>query len=499
MYIDVVKLLQQIPESSWNLGNESRYTFKDGYFIKCLVNKAPDKVHNFFTTNKLNNTLGAFIPKFEMYYYLTDTDVKVLNNVVQNASTHRHIYVFDKVSFLDLRLFYNKRESKDVMPILDELQVFFGELDKENVAYQDACWENIGCNKITGKLCVIDVDSMVDINETYEKIKNFGSPLFHTSFLQFKRKYPHSLQNIKWLNLTTFHNMLFAFVIGLAIDDTEFTFMKKKSAVNSVVTNYINGDYTNKVDMGSYKLTLDDESVKVLKSATKTVEMCIENRYIGLDPYADMAELVKELISKFPAVRVPQKIPAAASIPSSSAYSSASASGYSGADIWSKHLPSARTASHNPYTGRTPTPTTSTYTAPPPLPRLSKNRGPNVLLTLAHAMTVLTIIMMLVNVFMPHGAVIAANNTSNATNNNSTVIVPVINGSAVNVTNTTGTTVNVTDMNSTNVQALNMSVPVVINYAVNGSIPDVVNVNNSTFVKVNVANEDLLPTNNSLH
>lgn len=453
MYVDVIKYLQTIPEDEWTTGNESKYAFKDGHFIKCLKHKAPDKVHSFFTTNKLNNTLGSFIPTFEMYYTLKDDDLRLLNKVTWNVGAYPHVYVFSKVAFLDLRLFYNKRESKDVIPVLDDLHAFFNELDEENIVYQDACWENIGCNKVTGKLCVIDIDSMVDNQEIYDKIKNFGSPLFHTSFLQFKRKYPHLIHNIKWLNLCTFHNMLFAFVIGLAIDNTEYTFMKKKSAVNAIVTSYINGNYTNKVDTPtSFQFTLDDESVNVLKRATQIVRDCMEGDFDGISPYADMARLATELVDKYPTVRVPQQIPITPKITTSPIVSGSS--GYS-SQVMNQHTG----RSSNPYSTKTPASVvtgTTKYSPPPPLSKMSKSRGgPNVLLTLAHAMTVLTIVMMLINVFIPHDSTVAANNSTNMTgNNNSTIIAdnaslintpPVVNVSAGNVSDIQTIAVNSTN------------------------------------------------------
>ena len=439
MYIDVVRYLQQMPETSWNTGNESRYAFKDGYFFKCLKSKAPEQVHNFFVSNRIQTAIGSLTPRFEMYYYLTDDDLRSVKN-----TTHRHIYVFEKSSFVELKLYFEKQSCKDVMYILDDLEHFFHELDQEYIAYQDACWENIGVNKMTNKLCVIDMDSMVETHNSYDKIKNLGSPLFHTSFLKFKKRYARSqyeMLNLKHLNLCTYHNILFAFVLGLSRNDTRYSLMKAKSVVNTLVTKYVDGDYTSQIDDGQLARSalIDEDSVKVLKSATKIVSMCIEGKYSGDNPFADMALLARELIGKFPSVRAPANIPAT---PMSGS-------------VYNKHIPSVRadSSSTKPDYSRTVTVTqitppktqytqaTSSYTPTTPIRNNRSNFNP--MRMVAQVMFIFTIFMLFVNLFAPSPNAIAVNNTSD---------VPVIVNTTGNMTDNGNTTSSVYDFvaNNTN-------------------------------------------------
>jgi hypothetical protein len=104
---------------------------------------------------------------------------------------------------------------------------------------------------------------------------------------------------------------------------------------------------------------------------------------------------------------------------------------------------------------------------------------------------------------MPHGAVVAANNTSNDTGNNSTVIVPVQNGSLVNGTNST--IVNVSNGSNDNSSAQTFDTSSINNTSASAVsvvdtskiIPEVVNLSNASYVKISNITEELPATNNS--
>src|SRR5665647_1690616 len=296
MTLDVKKYLQQIPEADWKLGLSSKYALSGNYFFKRLKAKAPAKVHDFFMKEKSSNIATSYRLKFEEYHCLTDDECQSLNYKGENAK-YNHVYVFEKVEFVKLEEQFKTGSIKEYITALDQLHYFFAEIDEAGITYHDVMWENIVWNKTFNELCVIDLDSMVESTDAYESLSSLGDPLFHVSFLKFRERYAatqYKLNDIKYLNLCIYHNMFFAFVLGLSQNDSKFSQMKEKSDVNSLAENYIKGNYVNKTDSGG---TIDIDSKEALKKATEIVSSYITGRYSG-NPFAYMASLANKLALK---------------------------------------------------------------------------------------------------------------------------------------------------------------------------------------------------------
>ena len=99
---------------------------------------------------------------------------------------HSHIYMYEKVS-IDIFKNYFK-SSEDYIPILYDLATFFDVLDTERLIFQDACWENFRFNTKTKRLCIVDIDSMVNQNDEYKSLGLKGASDFHISFKKFEKK-----------------------------------------------------------------------------------------------------------------------------------------------------------------------------------------------------------------------------------------------------------------------------------------------------------------------
>ena len=298
MTLDVKKYLRQIPEADWKLGNSSKYAISGNYFFKRLTAKAPSKVHDFFMKEKSSNIATSYRLKFEEYHCLTDDECQSLNYNGENAK-YNHVYVFEKVEFVKLEEQFKTGSIKEYITALDQLHYFFAEIDKAGITYHDVMWENIVWNKTFNELCVIDLDSMVESTAAYESLSTLGNPLFHVSFLKFREKYnatQYKLNDIKYLNLCIYHNMFFAFVLGLSQNDKRFNRMEDQNSVNIFVAKYIEGDYIDTLKNGQ---TIDKECIKVLKQATKIVSAHIEGKYNYGNPFEDMALLSSELTNTF--------------------------------------------------------------------------------------------------------------------------------------------------------------------------------------------------------
>ena len=122
MFIDVLRHLKGKSVNDWRTGNDCLYAFDGGHFFKCLREKPPISVHDYFISNKLNTNLTELSPTFEMYYYLTDADLRTLD---PQFSTYRHVYIFQYVGFTEIKLFYKNRSVADVMPLLDDMGKLF--------------------------------------------------------------------------------------------------------------------------------------------------------------------------------------------------------------------------------------------------------------------------------------------------------------------------------------------------------------------------------------
>lgn len=298
MTLDVKKYLQQINETEWKLGLSSKYALSGNYFFKRLTEKAPSKVHDFLLNTKLNSTTNSYVTRFVDYCNLSDSDCQYLKYKGENAK-YSHVYVFDKVNFAKLDDYFGSKNIKEYMRVLDDLHHFFDAVNIAGITYHDVCWDNIVWNKTTNKLCVIDLDSMVESTNTYDLLQKLGNPLFHTSFLKFRDKYsttPFPLLDITYLNLCIFHNIFFAFILGFSQNDKKFNLMEEKSSVNTFVAKYIEGNYTDTLENGQI---IDKEFVKVLVSATQIVSFHIEGKYNG-NPYKEMVLLANGLVNKIP-------------------------------------------------------------------------------------------------------------------------------------------------------------------------------------------------------
>ena len=306
MTLDIKMYLQQIPEADWKLGNNSKYALSGNYFFKRLKAKAPSKVHDFLLNTKLSSTINSFVARFEDYCNLSDSDCQYLKYKGENAK-YNHVYVFEKVNFEKLDYYFGSKNIKEYMRVLDDLNHFFNALNIAGITYHDVCWDNIVWNKTTNKLCVIDLDNMVESADTYESLIVLGSPLFHVSFFKFSEKYATTrslLHDIKFLNLCIYHNMFFAFVLGFSQNDKRFNQMNYSSSVNAFVTKYVEGDYIDTLENENTKcysyITIDKEFANVLKKATDVVSSYIEGNYSG-NPFAYMASLANELAHEIPA------------------------------------------------------------------------------------------------------------------------------------------------------------------------------------------------------
>lgn len=282
MPVGIIKgYLQQIQESKWKEGNCSESTVFEPYFFKRRA-EAPSEIHNFLINGSLNIKLGSISPPLEDYCVLSEYEILQIG---YKNKIHNYYYAFKKVNFVEFKDYF--KNPKEYIPVLHDLATFFYVLDKEGIVYHDACWGNIGINGNTQKLCVVDMDSMEKSTEIY-KSEQIGSILFHRSFNAFKKKY--KLRNIEYLNACIYHNIFFAFVLGLEQHDDQLTLMKKNTVVNNLVKDYIEENYTDKLTNGS---KIDKHCVNVLKQATEIVSSYIKGEYKG-NPYDEIASLANK-------------------------------------------------------------------------------------------------------------------------------------------------------------------------------------------------------------
>jgi hypothetical protein len=193
--------------------------------------------------------------------------------------------VFEKVNICTFKNYFTN--ARDYIPILYDLATFFDVLDKEKIVYHDACWDNILFDIKGQKLCVIDIDSMVNQNDNYKYLAPKGASDFHISFKKFETEY--NLQNIKYLNVSIYHNLFFAFALGLQWHDVQISLLEKTVDVNNLLENYIKGKYAAPLSNGS---KIDKACQDILIEVNNRVSSYIKGKSTEA-PYENLRVLAK--------------------------------------------------------------------------------------------------------------------------------------------------------------------------------------------------------------
>jgi tetratricopeptide (TPR) repeat protein len=285
--VDIQDYLKNIPETAWKRGNSSESIIESSYpyFFKRIAG-APHKVHNFIV-NSLNSKLGSISPQFEDYRLFSETEIHQLGYTKSDSINHRHIYVFQKIDLGYYKDYF--KDPSEYMPILYDLSTFFNVLDKEGIVFHDAGWENIRFNKSTKKLCIIDMDSMLNSTDAYASLEPRGGKDLHCSFIKFEEKY--GLNDIKYLNVCIYHNIFFALALGVSQRDDKFILIPDNNVIKDLIAKYISGTYTDTLDDGN---KLDKDCVAILTQVTYIISSYIAGIYNGT-PYAELNYLAKEL------------------------------------------------------------------------------------------------------------------------------------------------------------------------------------------------------------
>ena len=266
---DAKVLVQQMYNDSWTNGNFSIYATHGDYFVKCLKEKLPSKIHR-FVTEQLNDqsNIVKFTPQFVSYY-------ESFRAISPNTDfrEYKQVYVFDRVKLVSMKEHMKGRSIAEALKILEALRFVLYDLSEQKLVYHDMCWANLQWNQTENRAYVVDIDSVVDARGSYDTLINAGDVGYHFSFMKFREKYQKTkyyMSDIRHLNLCIYHHMLVAFMLAIAQDDSKLLYLERGVDVKNVLRQYImNGG----------------DKVDVLKNATHIVSSVIEGTYAGNDPF----------------------------------------------------------------------------------------------------------------------------------------------------------------------------------------------------------------------
>src|SRR5665647_383992 len=217
MSVDIKSYLAKIPENKnandegWSRGLGSEFAIIPNvpYFFK-RRGETPLKVHNFIVNGNLNAKLKGISPNFEDYLTFSEADYQQIGYTDIGRNKFDKIYVFKKADLVKFEKYF--KDAREYLFVLRDLATFFYVVDQEGVIYHDADaqWNNICINKTTGRLCIVDIDSMELLTETHESLSTKGSYFLHNSYLAFKDKY--KLTDIKYLNVCIYHNIFLSLI-----------------------------------------------------------------------------------------------------------------------------------------------------------------------------------------------------------------------------------------------------------------------------------------------
>ena len=295
MPVDIISNLKALVGAKWIEGHDAMFLITSSYFFKRRTALSPE-VHKFFVNGTHNQKLSSVSPSFLDYRFVSKDELIQLG-YTRKDKDHlecNDVYVFEKIKFMKLNEKFQTAKAITLMPFLSNLATFFSALDEEKFAYFDACWANIGWNDTTKTFCVIDLDSVDNSTYSYEDLEKRinGNPMLHTSFLEFKTKYQANKQfdDTRHLNLCTYQDLVFAFVLGLAKSDTKYSFMDKSGEVKALLSRYIKGDYTKALGKNG---TISDDVRTVLTNTTKVIDAYITGTYKG-NPYTAIDKMVQQ-------------------------------------------------------------------------------------------------------------------------------------------------------------------------------------------------------------